>query len=117
MKASTATTKTQRQRKPRPKPARSIKWLTTPLSPEKPYGAVKLTCGKLTHAYYVNELPAADGRGFELEKIELATALEERTAYHVFLHANGQDRHCDCRGHARWGHCKHADGLAALLAR
>jgi hypothetical protein len=38
----------------------------------------------------------------------------EGTAYHVNLNADGNL--CDCQGQARWHHCKHADGLAALAA-
>jgi hypothetical protein len=72
--------------------------------------------GKESADYYVRELPAADGRGFEVEKIDLQVALEDRTAYHVYLAANGQDRSCECRGFCRWGHCKHSDGLSALIA-
>ena len=35
-----------KQRKPRPKPARSIRWLTEPLSADRPYGAVEIVCGR-----------------------------------------------------------------------
>jgi hypothetical protein len=108
-------TRPARQRKPRPRPARSIRWLTRPLSAGRPYGAVRIAVGPAAAHYYVCELPAADGRGFELEKITFDTP--ERDVYHVFLHANGQDRSCEFKGFLRWGHCKHADGLAALLAR
>ena len=34
--------------------------------------------------------------------------------YHVNL--DGDKRTCECKGFLKWNHCKHADGLAALIA-
>jgi hypothetical protein len=51
------------------------------------------------------------GRGFLVEKIDTAA---QTAAYHVNL--DGDKRTCECKGHLRHGHCKHADGLAALIA-
>ena len=76
-----------------------------------------ITRGKEVRQYYVNELPAADGRGFAVEKIELGTPAGERAVYHVYLHQNGRDRSCECKGFLRHGRCKHADGLSALFTR
>ena len=56
-------------------------------------------------------IPADFGRGFRLEKIGLEANGE---AYHVNL--DGDRRSCECKGFGRWNHCKHADGLAALIA-
>jgi hypothetical protein len=81
----------------------------------RPFGAVRIAVGKVAAAYYVHELTAADGRGFEVEKIDPTVPAGERVAYHVFLEANGQDRSCDCLGFSHHGHCKHADGLGALF--
>src|SRR3954447_7925092 len=96
------------QRTPRPRPARSIRWLTAPLTAAKPYGAVAISRGRCVASYYVHELPAPGGRGFAVEKIDLTAALGDRTAYHVFLHDNGRDRSCECKGFLHHGHCKHA---------
>jgi hypothetical protein len=104
-------------RQSRPTPARAIRWRTTPLSAERPYGAVRIARGRAAHDYVLCELPAADGRGFALEKIDPTVPAADRAVYHVFLHHNGRDRACDCLGFTRWGRCKHADGLAALLTR
>jgi hypothetical protein len=108
---------TRRATRPRPQPARTIRWRTTPLSAEKPYGAVRITRGRAAHDYVLRELPAADGRGFAVEKIDPTVPAADRAVYHVFLHHNGRDRSCDCLGFTSWGRCKHADGLAALLTR
>jgi hypothetical protein len=59
--------------------------------------------------YTVLELPCEiGGRGFEVSN------LSNLEIYHVHVH--GRDRSCDCVGHLRHGHCKHADGLARLVA-
>src|SRR4051794_22312523 len=106
-----------KQRKPRPQPARSIRWLTNPLTAGRPYGAVEIVRGGNVAFYYLHELPAADGRGFELEKINLLVPLEERERYHVFLSGNGQGSTCECLGFLHCGRCKHLDGIAALAAK
>jgi hypothetical protein len=102
-------------KRPRPKPARSILWLTAPLTADRPSGAIRITAGKLTVDYHVRELPAVGGRGFELEKIDRDAPAESRDRYHVFLSDEGHT--CTCLGYERWGHCKHTEGLAALLTQ
>jgi hypothetical protein len=71
-------------------------------------GRVRITCGRLTTDYTVVELPCEiGGRGFEVSN------LSNMEIYHVNL--NGTDRSCECLGHYRHGHCKHAGGLARLI--
>jgi hypothetical protein len=66
--------------------------------------------GKASTDYFLSRIPSDFGTAFCLEKVGDA----EGAAYHICLSA---DRNlCDCQGHARWQHCKHADGLAALVA-
>src|SRR6516225_4015227 len=96
-------------RKPRPKPARSIR-LAVPPNAEGRNGILVITVGKQTDQYFVSRVPSDFGRGFCLEKIGDA----ENTAYHVNLSAERNT--CECKGWCRWQHCKHADGLAALVA-
>jgi hypothetical protein len=85
----------------RVKPARHIS--------VQPDGKIRIVCGKVDTEYTVIELPCdIGGRGFEVSN------LSNLEIYHVNL--NGRDRSCDCIGHLRHGHCKHADGLAALIA-
>jgi hypothetical protein len=95
-----------RVNKPRTKPARSIR-LEMPLNASGKGGIVRLTVGKDTGDYYLDRVPADFGLGFKVEEIG------GDEVYHVNL--DGQVRTCDCKGHARHGHCKHSDGLAKLL--
>jgi hypothetical protein len=114
--ATAPTRQTDRIRRPLPKPARTIRWVSEPIGDDRNYGLCRIRVGKLSADYYVEEFPAADGRGFELQKNPGASPIEEPTTYHVYLHQNGQDRQCDCLGFMQHCHCKHADGLLALLS-
>jgi hypothetical protein len=105
---------TPKARKPRPKPARSIRWLTSPISSKKPYGAIRITCGPLVTDYFLSEIGAAEGPGFELEKIDHAPTGQPTDRYHVNLLPDGRHT-CDCLGHEHHGHCKHVEGLQALF--
>jgi hypothetical protein len=101
-------TTAKRVRKPRPKPARSIRLCVNPEG-QTP-GVLRITVGKEQADYFLTAVPADFGRAFRLEKI----GEEDGEAYHVNL--DGQQRTCECKGHLRHNHCKHADGLAALIA-
>ncbi len=98
-----------RQRKPRSKPARSIRLALAPFGGNP--GVVRITVGKDTADYFLTEFPADFGRGFTVEKVGTDG---EPDVYHVNIDADS--RTCSCKGHARWQRCKHADGLAALIA-
>ena len=65
-----------------------------------------LTVGTTTTAYALAEFGADQGRGFELTKEDGSAA------YHV--NTNGMMSTCECKGFARWAHCKHVDALLAL---
>jgi hypothetical protein len=56
----------------------------------------------------VTELPADFGGGFAVEKIT------DGTTYHVNL--DGERGTCECKGFLHHAHCKHVEGLAALIA-
>ncbi len=99
----------QPARKPRPKPARSIRVCVRPEGAAP--GVVRITVGKQAADYFLTELPADFGRGFKVEKIGLEC---DESAYHVNF--NGAERTCECQGYLRHQHCKHSDGLAALIA-
>jgi hypothetical protein len=105
----TTTTAPERQRKPRAKPERHVSLIVKPHG-DKP-ALVRLTVGKESADYVVTATPADYGRGFLVEKAGIDG---EPASYHVNL--DGDKKSCDCKGFARWGHCKHADGLAALVA-
>jgi hypothetical protein len=98
-----------RQRKPRAKPARSIRLCIAPEAAAP--GVVKITVGKLTADYFLTVLPADFGRGFAVEKVGVDVK-EGKYAVNI----DGDRRTCECRGFLRHSHCKHADGLAALIA-
>jgi hypothetical protein len=98
-----------RQRKPRAKPARSIRLVVPPAGGT---GVVRLHVGKVSTDYSLREFRSeVGGRAFELAKLGLEADGE---CYHVRLTGNGQDS-CDCRGFVRHSHCKHRDGLQALV--
>src|SRR5262245_13197450 len=108
MSTITATAR-PRQRKPRQKPARFVRLCVRPDGSAP--GVVRLTVGKEQADYMLTPIPADFGRGFKLEKIGLEGNGE---TYHVNLGGDGGT--CECKGWLRWGHCKHVDGLAALIA-
>ncbi len=98
--------KPTRQRKPRPKPARFIRLCLKPNG--LCAGVVKIAVGKEEADYFLLEIAADFGRGFTVEKI----GGTEKYAVNI----DGDKRTCECKGHTRYGHCKHGDGLAALIA-
>jgi hypothetical protein len=53
------------------------------------------------------------GRAFELVKLGLEADGE---VYHVRLTGDHRQDSCSCRGFVRHSHCKHRDGLQALVA-
>ena len=74
-------------------------------------GIVRITVGGKHADYFLYPLAADFGRGFRLEKVD---PIGDGTGYAVNI--DGDRRSCDCKGFCRWSHCKHADGLAALVA-
>ena len=60
--------------------------------------------------YILTEFRADFGRGFLVEKI----SFDAPAAYHVNI--DDERRSCECPGYVQHGHCKHSDGLAALIA-
>ena len=97
-----------RQRKPRQKPARFARLVIKP-GPDT-VGVLRLTVNRKSVDYLLTPIAADWGRGFRLEKIGLDF---DGSAYHVNI--DGDKKTCDCKGHSRWSHCKHADSVAALI--
>jgi hypothetical protein len=106
--STTTATAAPRQRKPRAKPERRIRLAVRPNDHDGKNGVVCITVGKDTADYFLCRIASDWGQGFTVEQIG-GTEL-----YHV--HLDGDKRTCDCKGHLRHGHCKHSDGLAALVA-
>jgi hypothetical protein len=92
----------------RVKPARFIRLVVT-LNGEGKNGVVRIAVGKDSADYLLDRLPSDFGTAFRLQKAG------EEAAYEVNLSADGTADVCDCKGFARWSHCKHRDGLAALV--
>jgi hypothetical protein len=92
------------------KPAKRIKpSRTLRLYPGSPM-LLEMTIGKDSYSYWLQPIPSDFGSAYELRK----SIGEGSETYHVCL--DGQRSTCDCLGWCRWGHCKHIDSLAKLLA-
>jgi hypothetical protein len=64
---------------------------------------------KTTQHYVFKEIPCEiGGRGFVVHRMGLATA------YHVRV-GRADECSCECMGFLRHGHCKHIQGLSALI--
>jgi hypothetical protein len=105
MQSTTATP--TRQRKPRVKPARHIGVMLRP-SEVNPFFLVRITEGKKLDQYSVRPIPSDWGTAYTMAKLP-----EETEPYNVCL--AGADSTCDCKGHERHGHCRHIEGLTALM--
>jgi hypothetical protein len=82
-------------------------------------GTCRITVDKVSTDYFLREVPADFGHGFELSKLGPGSDPEVET-YHVLLAPNGQHS-CECKGFLRWGlgrdgkGCKHIGALLTLL--
>jgi hypothetical protein len=84
-------------------------------SPGQPWAAVEITTGKDTAVYAVKPVRSdIGGRGFEVVK-QGEVDLGESGWYQVLVH--GEESACTCKGHLRWGHCKHCWALSRLVQR
>ena len=93
-------------RQGQPRPARTISLCVRPTDGAS--GVVRISVGCAAQDYFLTEIPADFGRGFLVEKVG------HEESYHVHLDADR--RTCECQGYLRHSHCKHSDGLAALVA-
>jgi hypothetical protein len=96
----------------RVKPKRTIAITLRP-SAVNPFYAVRITesTSKATtqDTYFVQEFPSPLGRAFEVRKVDADEP------YHVLLAS--ADCSCECKGFLKWDHCRHIEGLKALLAK
>jgi hypothetical protein len=73
-------------------------------------GLLRLTVAGKPQVYWLQEIRCdIGGRGYELRKFGDRAS----DPYHV---RTGRQPSCDCKGHLRWHHCKHAESLTALEA-
>jgi hypothetical protein len=71
---------------------------------------VRLTVVREVADYFVTEVPGDFGRSFRVEKVGI-----DGTEPPYEVNIDGDKRMCCCRGFSRFGYCRHADGLAALI--
>jgi hypothetical protein len=98
-----------RPRPPRPKPELFVELLVTPDGQTD--GVISITRGRDTADYLLAPLPSGPVRYFLVQKIG-----RDGMEPPYFVSLAGDERSCDCQGHRRYGHCKHADALATLIA-
>lgn len=113
---TTTTNAPAKQRKPRAKPARFIRVLEQPTDESDGWAAIQIMIGKQVDTYLLHAVPTDFGNGFtgfEVEK--LTPGFETAEVYHVLLADRPEDCSCDCRGHERWSHCKHREGIETLV--
>ena len=89
----------------RPVKSRSIRLLARP--DEDGRSVVAITVGKETTEYLVERVVSDWGRGYAVAN------LSNGNHYSVMIEDDG--RSCTCPGFCRWGHCRHADGILALV--
>jgi hypothetical protein len=98
--------------KPRTRPARTIRLLA--YLPRSRSGMFRVTEGKEVALYHFAEVGADYGRAFLVEKATPGgSAVLER--YHANLGGEGEPATCECKGHSRYGYCRHVSGLLKLI--
>lgn len=95
--------------RPRVKPTRTVRLALAP-SDETGFAVIVITVSKESDTYHVTPLPSDYGAAFEVAKV----SDPEGKAYQVCLEGNGGT--CDCKGHGRWGRCRHVEALQTLRA-
>src|SRR5262245_7219355 len=94
------------------KPRRSIRLRQAPL--DWPHGLLTITETRGSKAtetdYWIDRLPSDFGTAYRLRKFQDQGGEQ----YDVLL--DGRQSTCECLGHQRHGHCKHVEGLQALVA-
>jgi hypothetical protein len=99
------------QRRQRSKPQRFVRLTIRPLG--RAPGILHLAVGGKADDYYLFCVPADFGSGFRVVKVGIDCPDGEGD-YHVNI--DGEKRTCGCKGFLKHNHCKHADGIAALIA-
>lgn len=107
----------------RSKPQRTVRLVEAPAEwLNGGEGKLVITEGPVTTTYYfrslVSQLP---GRAFHIRKAHsfnarLGKGEEHAEEYDCRVHTPA-DSNCECLGFLRWGHCRHVEVFAALIAR
>jgi hypothetical protein len=79
--------------------------------------ALRITVGQETAEYTVEPLRSElGGHAARFVKQGVVEPLEDGTGWHDTLVA-GEDTTCSCKGHGRWGHCKHCWAVEVAVRR
>lgn len=97
------------------KPGRFARLVRHP-SPEEP-GLLIIFEGKHWDEYLVSELPSDWGLAYSLRKFHSTKKNFTPETYATLLGHDESEHECNCRGHERWGYCRHVSALQALIAR
>jgi hypothetical protein len=102
--------------KPRPKPPRFIRWVQKPGTYGCPVGILAVTEGKEVDHYFATPISSDYGEAWIVQKLVKPSDPEGHAnpAYHVNLDRQIGRHSCECKGHLRWGRCRHVEGLLAL---
>ena len=85
---------------------RSVRILARPDADGR-HAVLAITVQGKTTEYLVDRVVSDWGRCYAVAN------LTNGNHYSVMLEEDG--RTCDCKGFCRWGHCRHADGILALV--
>src|SRR5262245_38597387 len=98
--------------RPRVKPERRIRLRQAPLDWTHGLLTITETRGRKTTTtdYWIDRLPSDFGTAYRLQKF----FDQGGESYDVLL--DGRQSSCECLGFQRHGHCKHVEGLQALVA-
>jgi len=93
----------------------TIRWSRGPVYPD--CGVVEIQSKRDATSYAVVSVPTSwSGRAFHFEKVAGAGTDAQEKGYDVFVCTDARQSRCDCKGFARWGHCRHLDAAATLIA-
>ncbi len=113
MCTATATAPTKAARKPRKPPVRTMRIEADPFGG----GLIRITMDGKATIYRSVMIPCDPSFGpYAMELAKLDDDLKVVEVYHLTVsHGIPERVACDCRGHLRWGHCKHGAAIAKIL--
>lgn len=80
-------------------------------------GALFLTVGADEFGYWFDRVTSEGSKRTCVRLTKFAAAQKPGEPDHYDVQVDTDAATCDCPGHRRWGHCKHADAITTLAAR
>jgi hypothetical protein len=77
--------------------------------------SIVLDHGKRLEVDYYHVKPLASDFGRAVRLVKFTGCREAGQADHYDILVDGEQSSCECKGHQRWGHCKHMDCLRKLV--